>query len=204
MAAPTKSLCTMRVLLVYDVVLLPSLAAAVPADFDCEMRKAALGYAVQIQPHATKAQLADIADALNGPPEAKCRNLTAHFGGTRLVEQRRSYADTIFVSPTGIDSNPGTIDAPMQSISAAVRKARMLEVKSVALRAGIYREAAISLGPADSGLALTSYKQEEAVISGAVMLSPAWQRYNDGHAGHNIWVSSVPAALNLTATGLRV
>lgn len=50
--------------------------SSVTAGFDCGMRKLALQYAVHIQPGISKEALQDIADALNGTPEAMCRNVT--------------------------------------------------------------------------------------------------------------------------------
>jgi hypothetical protein len=81
----------------------------------------------------------------------------------------------------------------MQSINAAIGKSRTTGAKGVMLREGVYRESGtIVLSPADSGLTITSYNQEKAVISGAVPINPTWTRFNDTADTHNIWVTPIP------------
>ena len=177
--------------------------AVVPSAFDCAMRQLALEFAVQIQPLATLRQLRDLADALNGSPEALCRNATPTkpWHASDKVSKPQSQS-AIIVSPTGDDAAAGTLASPLHSVRAAIARARLLGIKEVALRAGTYRESsAIELGPGDSGLTLTSYDNEPAVISGAILLQPSWTRVHTTAAA-NIWTTDVPSGVRIDA--LRV
>ena len=69
----------------------------------------------------------------------------------------------------GSDSNPGTLQKPLKTVSAGVAKARAsASQKTVAVRAGTYYLSdPISLTEADSGLTLQNYDGEEVWLSGA-------------------------------------
>ena len=178
--------------------------SATPADFDCSARALALDVAVQIQKHITDAQVRSIADALNGSPEAQCRNITASIrrpssagNPTSKVPLRE---DAIVASPSGDDSSgKGTLQEPLRSLEAAVALARHSRRRTITLRGGVYRlSSTLNLEAADSGLTVESYQGEPAVVSGAVELHPSWMKAN----GTNVWVTSVPG--NLSFAGLRV
>ena len=77
----------------------------------------------------------------------------------------------IFVSTSGNDSNPGSINAPVKSLEQALRLYRLLARPGsggvVYLRAGtFYLDKALELGPEDSGLTITAYQDEKVTISG--------------------------------------
>ena len=91
---------------------------------------------------------------------------------------RKAPLGSMFVSPAGDDANEGTATAPLRTIKAAVERARSTAAKTVALRAGTFREDTIWLGPDDHGLRLTSVDEEPAVVSGALLIEPQWTRYN--------------------------
>eukprot|EP00935_MAST-01C_sp_MAST-1C-sp1_P002470 g2470.t1 len=168
---------------------LPAICAAAPAnapaDFDCAMRNLAMEFAIKIQPKITKVQLQDLADALNGAAEAQCHNITvpADFVEHRAppIAQTATSEDakTVFVSPSGDDSAAGTLTAPMKTIKAAVAKVRGVKGSAVVLRKGTYMEGeSIILTSADSGLTLTNYQDEEAIISGGEKIDiTEWKPY---------------------------
>ena len=73
----------------------------------------------------------------------------------------------VFVSPTGSDTNPGTISKPLATIATAVKLASSGSAKSVFLRKGTYYLAStVTIGPEASGLTIAAYNGEEAVVSG--------------------------------------
>lgn len=94
----------------------------------------------------------------------------------------------IYVSPTGDDSNDGSIDHPLQTITAARDMADKLKANNtpvtVYLRAGTYYlTAPVQFGPSNSGaagapIAYTAYPGEKPVISGGIKVSPSWSTYS--------------------------
>ncbi|CAK0845156.1 unnamed protein product [Prorocentrum cordatum] len=184
--------------------------AEVPAGFDCAMRHLAVDFARRAQPSITQRQLEGLADALNGAPEARCRNVSA--AGWRHAAQRSAPAApgaaerSVFASPSGDDASAGTISAPLRTIAAAVASARRWGAgvgRTVFLRAGVYREAgAIQLTAADSGLTIAAYAAEEVWISGAKEIFPTWRLFS-AKGGKNIWVTDVASSLG-PIRGLRV
>lgn len=77
----------------------------------------------------------------------------------------------IFVSPTGNDRDPGSLNAPLQSVNAAISKAWSGD--RIFLREGIYHEQVtfIRSGTADAPITLLNYPNEQAIISGAEAIS---------------------------------
>ena len=147
------------------------------------MQELALEYAVKLQPFRGKDSFQQIADALNGRPEASCRNLTVPSAG--LSEHFKpefepdAAGSTYFVSVNGSDTNPGTIDKPFASVQAAVVASRSATAPAtIVLRQGSYfQEEPLKLGALDSGLTVQSYNGEEAWLTGAKPLKPRWQAY---------------------------
>eukprot|EP00928_Gymnodinium_smaydae_P031890 TRINITY_DN23259_c0_g1_i1.p1 TRINITY_DN23259_c0_g1~~TRINITY_DN23259_c0_g1_i1.p1 ORF type:complete len:828 (+),score=100.29 TRINITY_DN23259_c0_g1_i1:55-2538(+) len=178
----------------------------VPASFDCDMRRLALSFARDLQPSITLGQLRDIADALNGAPDAQCHNLTVR--DVTVEKPRRSEAAfstgtgrTVFVSPSGDDFAAGTVEAPFRTIQRAVMAAKG---GTVELRAGFHRVARpLQLTPEDSGLTIRSYRGERAVISGAALLAPAWRLFEKKASGHDVYVADIPSEVG-DIYGLRV
>ncbi len=88
----------------------------------------------------------------------------------------------IFVSPTGNDSNPGTIDKPLKSISASLDKA--YEDSTIYLRGGVY-ELSATLKPPRSGsegklIKLWAYPGETPI------LDFSGQTYSSSSRGFNL------------------
>ncbi|EPR10369.1 carbohydrate-binding protein [Ruminiclostridium papyrosolvens] len=93
-----------------------------------------------------------------------------------------------YVSPTGSDSNSGTIDAPFQTITKARDVVRTINQNMtgdiyVYLRGGDYRlTSTITFGPEDSGtngfrILYQAYQGEIPVLNGATKVT-GWTQYN--------------------------
>jgi hypothetical protein len=103
----------------------------------------------------------------------------------------QSGAADIYVSASGDDANDGSQGAPFQTLEKAQQAVRAMlpgakERINVWLRGGTYYlENALEFGPSDSGssrapVVYSSVENEQAVISGAILLSPKWSDYKDG------------------------
>ena len=97
---------------------------------------------------------------------------------------------TYYVSPTGSDSNPGTLAAPFQTITKARDVVRTINSSMtgdihVYLRGGQYRITdTIKFGPQDSGtngyqIYYEAYNNEVPVINGATQVT-GWSVYKNG------------------------
>jgi hypothetical protein len=106
----------------------------------------------------------------------------------------------LYVSPQGSNSNPGTVDAPFQTVHKAIDAATaamrqwQTEDVTISLRGGIYRlDRPLTFGPASSGanghkLVLQSYPGEHAVISGGVPIT-GWRLYDHQKNIYRAYVS---------------
>ena len=119
----------------------------------------------------------------------------------------------LYVSPSGVDTNSGSIDAPLKTLSAAQTKVRTLPKTApinVLLRGGTYNLSnPLELTSQDSGAAqdpitYSSYPGEQAIISGGATLSGTWVQCSTstcpGYAGAaditKIWKLNIPSAQN--------
>lgn len=104
-----------------------------------------------------------------------------------------------YVSPSGDDSNPGTIGAPFQTIDKARLAVRAIAPTMdgpviVYLRGGTYTlTQTLEFDAADSGqngskVIYTAYEDETPIVSGGYALS-SWSRIN---GGLDIWKATVP------------
>lgn len=98
-------------------------------------------------------------------------------------------AAELFVSPDGKDTNPGTKEAPLQSLDGARKAVRTLNGTvsgdiTVWLRGGTYRQTEpVVFTPEDSGqngsrVIYQAYPGETPVISGAEQVT-GWSKYNE-------------------------
>jgi hypothetical protein len=106
-----------------------------------------------------------------------------------LLESRTLLSSTWFVAPTGSDQDPGSINAPFQTIQHAASLAQAGD--HVEIRAGTYHE---TVTPANSGTAgapivFEAYNNEQVFISGADPIS-GWSKYNG-----SIYQASMPWTL---------
>jgi hypothetical protein len=157
-------------------------------DFDCAWRPLAYEFAPVLQPWLNSTQLRQLYDALELGP--KCNVTTREHEPERAVAKRITAplgagSVSFYVSASaGSDDNAGTLDQPFATLAhavAAARRSRALSTKAAAtihVRAGTYYlDAPIVLTERDSGLTISAYQGEHAVVSGGVRLSGLdWQR----------------------------
>lgn len=105
----------------------------------------------------------------------------------------------IYVSPNGDDTNPGTLEKPLATLSKAKIEARKINsAAKIILREGTYYlTEKLSFSPEDSRkedapLTIKSYEEEKVVISGAKTLKLDWKEYKDG-----IWMAKIDKDLIL-------
>eukprot|EP01084_Bolivina_argentea_P180090 311129_1 len=167
-----------------------------PETFDCPMRQLAIEYAQNIQPFLTQQQLQDIADALNGSPEAQNCNISAlnlpHVAKSEHREAQTwndlnfSFIPSIYVDYTfGDDNNKGTASEPLKTLHFAIELARKLYgnniYKRIILRAGKhYITKTVNITPKDNNLLITNYNKESVELSAAVPLNCNWTLYESG------------------------
>jgi hypothetical protein len=95
---------------------------------------------------------------------------------------------TYYVSPTGSDNNPGTLSAPLQTITKARDVVRAINSSMsgdiyIYLRGGAYNiTSTITFGPQDSGtngyrIYYSAYSGETPVLNGATKVT-GWTQYN--------------------------
>lgn len=94
-----------------------------------------------------------------------------------ILEDRRLFSRTWFVAPNGLDSNAGTLIAPLQSIQAAASAAQPGD--TVMIEGGTYHE---TVTPANSGTASApisyqAYNNQTVIIDGADPIT-GWSNYN--------------------------
>jgi hypothetical protein len=100
-------------------------------------------------------------------------------------------AEDFYLSPSGSDSNPGSLEQPLQSLEEAQIRVRASAQRgkqaiTVHLREGTYYLSdTLVFDPADSGSAdapvtYAAYQDEEVILSGGTKLQPNWQPYRDG------------------------
>jgi hypothetical protein len=106
--------------------------------------------------------------------------------GTCLARSDTARHSSLFVSPHGSDTNPGTRSSPFATLECAQKAARLLAVHgsvSVLLRGGVYYLAAPLVFTAeDSGsgtatVTYEAYRSEQVVLSGGMRLNPKWEPY---------------------------
>ncbi len=87
-------------------------------------------------------------------------------------------ATTLFVAPSGDDSNSGTeITHPLKSIKQALKLAKEGDV--ISLLGGTYREGLLNID--HDNITIQSYQNQKVIIKGSVNVT-AWEHYQD-----NIW-----------------
>ena len=123
-----------------------------------------------------------------------------------------SQAADIYVSPTGNDNNAGTRQAPLATVSAALRKARELRrLQDPSIQNGIhiivaggsyYLQEPVFIRPEDSGTInsptyIEAAAGEQPVLSGGMEIN-GWKPLSDKIAGlskiaqQHVWVADIP------------
>jgi len=179
-----------------------SRSAAVPASFDCAMRKAAYEYGLKLLPRLKPfTALLDaldlrsdecrypLNDDIRPEEEVQRRSMSAETLEYPGIE--KDVSDAIFVAPDGDDGAVGTKEFPMRSVKAAADVAAQRGKPSVILRGGThFLTSPIMLDATHSGLTFRSHVGESAVISGGAELSLEWAAH-DVSGGKNVWVADV-------------
>jgi Right handed beta helix region len=100
--------------------------------------------------------------------------------GMLLLAQANAVAQTFYVSPSGNDNNPGTIDQPLLTLEAARNHCNAASgtAATIYLRGGVYpRTQQFYLTPdywnASKSLVISSYNNEAVTISGGKLLDPS-------------------------------
>jgi hypothetical protein len=118
---------------------------------------------------------------------------------TLVLAGWQGFAADLYVSPAGLDSHPGTKQAPLQTPRAARDTARQFagkEAVTIHVADGVYYlPETLVLAAADSGTAAhpVTYRavnEGKAVLSGGQRLDLTWQPWRDG-----ILVAATPAEL---------
>lgn len=100
-------------------------------------------------------------------------------GSSIVAQQLQKQSVSIFVSPQGNDSNPGTKQKPLRTIEAAkslVDKNRAKAV-SVFFRGGVYpvnRSVVLTEKDAGTAITLSNYANEKVVFTGGRKLNSTW------------------------------
>ena len=151
---------------------------AASPEFDCAWRKLAFEYAPTLQPWLSKQKRSELFDALE--LHALCGEDFNELDEGNHTEyatffEPRSDAYNVFVDANkGNDSNSGSEAAPLRTIAAAVVRTRKhsQEARAIYLRGGIHRvKDTILLQPVDSGLNISSFRGENATVSGGRLLT---------------------------------
>src|SRR5690606_4841642 len=95
--------------------------------------------------------------------------------------------NTLYVSTSGSDNNLGTVNEPLATLQAAVKKARAMPVKpEIILDKGTYYlNETVVFKPEDSGtaqnpLTIKAKEGERVVVSGGKRLDLKWEEYQEG------------------------
>ena len=154
----------------------PATPPGVPLEFDCAWREYAYEYGQAVNSVIAKEMLFD---ALN--LGTLCNQTRPSAASTELLVQPSSpHANTIYVSTTGDDRNPGTsADKAKRTVASGVLATRALAApKMLSIAAGTYFLAAtVELTAADSGLHIEG--AGEVWLSGAQALPTNlhWEEY---------------------------
>jgi len=102
----------------------------------------------------------------------------------------------VFVSPDGVDTNTGTLDSPLKTLSAAMDKVN--KGGTVWLRGGYYEMGStLVIRPENSGITFRAFEDEIPVLSGARRVM-GWHKLNENLSGISekakgkIWVADIP------------
>eukprot|EP01084_Bolivina_argentea_P238607 400859_1 len=209
-------------MLLYVFVTLFVCCLSAPQSFDCPMRELALQFAQEIQPFLTGDQLQQIADALNGSPEAQHCNISAT--SLKYNKQHREapiwndlndindIKNTLFVDyNNGNDDHNGSISHPLKLLETAVYRFRNnhKHKTQIILRKGThYLPNTIYFTPNDSHLLITNYNGEQVALSGGFSINCAWKLYKgtDYYScdlSQNTNITSINSILGLRVNGIR-
>ena len=208
-----------KTLVIFIVLILPSLGD-VPQNFDCPMRQLLLEFALNIQPKISMDELQEIADALNGAPEAKNCSVSPNILRDKVKYEHRPvmkwndndmYSHIIYVDDVnGNDGNDGNIDSPVKTLEYGIELSRRIDVngnamKSVILREGIYYLSdTLEFDWKDSNLLISNYDGERVVVSGGIKLNCTWKEYMKTKNNYQIYSCDLKDSNINDIKGLRI
>jgi hypothetical protein len=116
---------------------------------------------------------------------------------TKSIKSNRELVlKTIYVSPKGKDSNPGTIDQPLRSFakaqSIAAKMSSNSKVEVVFLKGTYYLDQTIHLTPKENNITFRAIEEGGAILSGGSLLQLKWELYRKG-----IYVATIPQNLSI-------
>ena len=114
----------------------------------------------EIRPNRTAVVLKKAADGIFSQAQVAARPVMEN------LESRQMLSSTWFVSPSGSNSNSGSINAPFKTIQQAANVAQSGDV--VAIETGVYHE---TVTPKHSGVTFENYNNENVTVSGADPIS---------------------------------
>lgn len=160
----------------------PKHVDAVPASFDCEMRKLAYEYGKKLIPRMGAFESLYYALDLDS---ADCH--VASTGKPFTGPGAKLPTKAVFVAVDGRDDGDGTEGQPLKSLQVAADAAAQRGAALV-LRAGThFLDKTLHLSPLHSGLVMMAYPGERVEISGGQKVQVSWKPYNV--SGANIWVT---------------
>mmetsp|Transcript_34287 Transcript_34287/g.79254 ORF Transcript_34287/g.79254 Transcript_34287/m.79254 type:complete len:919 (-) Transcript_34287:403-3159(-) len=175
-------------------------------DFDCSWRSLAYEYASTLQPWLNHTQLVQIFDAaeLAVLCNQTMHKSKVHHGHGSHHERKHGAghagANTIYVdAAAGSDtSGTGSVEAPLATLPAALDMSRKGgDGTSIVLREGTYYlSSTLELDTRDSGLTITSYEGETAIVSGGVELDGLEWTQAGGKFPDGVFVASVPSSIS--------
>ena len=182
-----------------------------PAGYDCEVRRHAYRFAVATLPWCGAFRTAFDAlqlQACGDPvPAVQDRHVPPHFSPP---QPPRAGAKTFYVDATAASGGDGSLLKPFNTLESAVHAAGQGATGAanvtVELRAGTYRTAGIVLSRTHSGLTIQNHNGEEAIVSGAVAVPNAPDRWTVHNATTNTWRLDLKGqpGMPTEAFGLRV
>ena len=173
-----------------------------------------MDFAHKIQPFRSKPYFRMIADALNGAQEAQ--NCSVSIPDLKHNDDKKAPAfsipkmgNTFYVDANkGSNANSGTVDSPFQTITKAIFAARAAgQYSTIILREGtFYQPEVVELNSSDKGLTIQNYPNEEVWISGGMVITPQWEKYDvDPSKKTNIYKATFSSNVTFASiTGLRV
>lgn len=180
------------------------------AEFDCAMRKFAYEYGRELIPRAGGFDSLYWALNLSGTDTDKCQvppptHDTAPTSSSLFPTPAHLPVDAVFVNAaSGADEGVGSVEDPLRSLEVGIARAMSTQSRTVVLRdEGVfYLSSQLVLTSQHSGLTITSYPGENAVVSGGKQLSVNWTSY-DTTGTNNIWVADVAGQVD-TVPGLQI
>jgi len=183
-------------------------------DFDCSWRSLAFEFASKLQPWLNHTQQKQIFDAAELAVLCNETFRPIHPNGKSRehghVAERAPDANIIYVdATTGSDtSGTGSEASPLATLPAAVDLSRTQSSSkrgerksasgtSIVLREGTYFLAStLELDTRDSGLTITSYEGETAIISGGTELDGLEWAQADSTFADGVFVATVPSSVH--------